>query len=67
LQLPGFAVLYRNQPVVVSWFGVADPFSVAVVFVTSVAATVVTLGADAVLNDITDPKPVPAALEAMAQ
>jgi hypothetical protein len=67
LQLPGFTVLYRNQPVVVSWFGFAEPLSVAPVLVTEVAATVDTVGADAVVNDITEPKPVPTAFEAMAQ
>ena len=60
-------MLYRKYPVVVSWFGFADPFNVAPVLVTRVAAAVVTVGAAAVVNDITAPKPVPAAFEAMAQ
>ncbi len=55
------------RPVAESMFGFADPFSVAPLLVTEVAATVATVGVDAVLNDITAPKLVPAAFEAMAQ
>jgi hypothetical protein len=67
LQVPGLTVLYRKYPVVADWFGFAEPLSVAPVVVTDVAATVVTVGTDAVVNDITVPNPVPAEFEAMAQ
>jgi hypothetical protein len=52
---------------VASWFGLADPFSVAPVLDTEVAAVVTTVGAAAVVNDISAPKLVPTELEAMAQ
>jgi hypothetical protein len=67
LQDAGLTVLYRNHPVVASRFGFAVPFSVALVLVTDVAATVVTVGGAAVVNDITSPKPVPTEFDAMAQ
>jgi hypothetical protein len=67
LQVPGFVVPYRNHPVVVSWFGFADPFSVAPVLDTEVAAAVTTVGVADVVNESTEPKPVPTEFEAMAQ
>jgi hypothetical protein len=67
LQVPGFVVPYRNHPVVASWFGLAEPFSVAPVLDTEVAAAVTTVGAADVVNDITAPKLVPTEFEAMAQ
>ena len=48
-------------------FGFAAPLSVAPVLVTALAATVVTDDSAAVVNDITAPKPVPVAFEAIAQ
>jgi hypothetical protein len=39
LQVPGFAVLYRNQPVAVAPLGLAEPFKVAELEVTTVAAS----------------------------
>ncbi|MCZ7685288.1 MAG: hypothetical protein M5U28_43530 [Sandaracinaceae bacterium] len=51
-------------------FGLALPFSVAVAPVRSVAASVVTAGAEVptgVVKDITAPKLVPSAFEAIAQ
>ena len=47
--------------------GFADPFKVAEVDVTSVAAAVVVVGTLGVVNESTAPKPVPSELEAMAQ
>ena len=70
LQVPGSELLYRNQPVAVSPLGFAEPFSVAEVNVTAVAAEVVTLGVDpegAATNERTLPKEGPAVLEAIAQ
>jgi hypothetical protein len=67
LQLPGFTVLYRNQPVAAKPFGFADPLSVALELVTAVAAEVVTVGCDVVVNVITVPKLVPSEFDAMAQ
>ena len=64
-QVPGVTALYRNHPVVASWFGLAEACSVAPALVTDVASTVVTEGGAAVVNDITAPKLVPAAFEAM--
>jgi hypothetical protein len=66
-QAPGFTVSYRNQPVAASSFGLAEPFSVAPVAVITVAAEVVTTGAPGVVNESTEPKPVPTALSAIAQ
>jgi hypothetical protein len=60
-------VSYRNHAVVVDTFGVPDPFNVADVLVTAVAADVVTEGAAAVVNESTDPTDVPMPLEAIAQ
>ena len=47
--------------------GFADPFSVAEVDVTSVAAEVVVVGTVGVVNDITAPNATPSAFEAIAQ
>ena len=67
LQLPGFVVAYRKYPVVAARFGLPEPFSVAVVEVTLVAATVVAVAGAAVVNDSTDPSAVPSVLCTMAQ
>jgi hypothetical protein len=48
-------------------FGLPEPFSVAPVLVTNVAAAVVTVGAAVVENDRTAPKLVPTELLAIAQ
>ncbi len=48
-------------------FGLASPFIVAELLVTSVAAFVVTVGAASVVKERTEPKDVPYALFAMAQ
>ena len=47
--------------------GFADPFSVAVVEATAVAAEVVTAGTPDVVNDSTAPNAVPSEFEAIAQ
>ncbi len=47
--------------------GSADPFSVAELDATSVAADVVTVGEASVVNESTAPSAVPSALVAMAQ
>ena len=49
-QLPGFVVLYLNQPVVNPPFGFAEPLRVADVDNTFIAALVVTDGADSVVE-----------------
>ena len=67
LQTPGLVVEYRNQPVPALPRGFAEPLSVAVVPVTSVAADVVTAGAAEVVKLRTVPKRVPAEFEAIAQ
>jgi hypothetical protein len=68
LQVPGFDVLYRNQPVVAAPFGFAEPFRVAVAAATDVAACDVVAGASApVVNESTDPKLVPMLLLDIAQ
>jgi hypothetical protein len=68
LQVPGLAVEKRNQPVVASPPGIADPFSWPVVPVSTVALLVVTAGSAAgVVKERTAPKPNPKAFEAMAQ
>lgn len=60
LHVPGLAVLYRNHPVVAAPFGLAEPFSVAVVPVKLDALFVETVGAAAgVVNERIDPNPVP--------
>ena len=60
LQLPGLTVSYRNQPVVASPPGFADPFNWAVVPVSSVALFVFTDGGLAsVVNERTAPNVVP--------
>ena len=68
LQVPGSELLYRNQPVVASLFGLAEPFSVADIGVTEVAVAVVTDGAEgAATNESTLPNDVPELLDAIAQ
>jgi hypothetical protein len=67
LHVPGLVVAYRNHPVAANWFGLADPFSVAPVLDTEVAAAVTTVGAADVVNESTDPNLVPTEFEAMAQ
>ena len=47
--------------------GLAEPFKVAELEVTTVAASVVTLGAAMVVKESTEPKAMPSLLEAMAQ
>ena len=46
LQLPGWLVLYRNQPVAEVPFGSAEPLRVAALLVTEVAAPVETVGGE---------------------
>jgi hypothetical protein len=53
--------------VLASELGLAAPFRVAPVAVTSVAGDVLTDGGAVVVNDSTTPTLVPAALEAIAQ
>jgi hypothetical protein len=67
LQLPGFTVLYRNQPVAEVMFGFAEALMFAVVPVIPVAARVVTVGTADVENDSTEPKLLPTEFSAMAQ
>jgi len=67
LHVTGLVVLKRNQPVVVSPFGSADPLSVAVVSPIPEAALVVTVGADGVVNEPRPPNTVPCELEPIAQ
>jgi hypothetical protein len=47
--------------------GFAEPFKVALLEVSAVAAAVVTAGAESVVNESTDPKAIPSLLEVMAQ
>ena len=67
LQLPGFDVLYRNQPVVAAALGLAEASSVAPLLVTAVAPTVRTVGAPGTVNEKMEPNAVPEALETIAQ
>jgi uncharacterized membrane protein HdeD (DUF308 family) len=53
--------------VVAASIGLAEPFSLAVVLATVVAAEVVTAGTAAVVNESTEPKEVPTEFEAIAQ
>ena len=64
---PGFVVLNRNQPVVASPLGSAEPLSVAWTLVTPEAAFVVTVGALKVTKLVIAPKAVPAEFDAIAQ
>jgi hypothetical protein len=60
-------VPYSNVTVVLLPFGLTDPFKVAVVLVTDVAAEEVAAGATrfaSVVNDRSDPRTVPAAFTA---
>ena len=52
---------------VVARFGLAVPFSVAEVLVRKLTALVVTAGGSGVVNESSEPNPVPTLLEAMAQ
>jgi hypothetical protein len=67
LHVPGFVVEYRNVAVVALEFGMPEPFSVADVDATLVAAAVVMLGGAAVVNERTTPKPRPSTFEPIAQ
>jgi len=68
LHVPGLTVAYRNQPIVASPPGFAEPFSCPVVPERSVAALVVTTGAAAgVVNERSDPNDVPYVFRPMAQ
>lgn len=67
LHTPGSEVEYRKWPSAASPFGFEEPLSVAELDVTNVAAEVTAVGAFGVVNDSTDPKAVPSALDAMAQ
>ena len=67
LHAPGFVVLNRKNAYELAPLGLAVPLKVTELDVTSVAASVVTLGASSVVKDSTDPKPVPSALCTMAQ
>ena len=65
--VPGLVGLHRNQPVVLFPFGFPDPLSVAVVAMTGVAASVLTVGNDGVVNMRTVPYAMPTAFWAIAQ
>ena len=65
--MPGFVVEYRKYPNAASPLGFAEPFNVAELDVSKVAADVTAVGALGVVNDMSDPKAVPSALEAMAE
>jgi hypothetical protein len=67
LQAAGLVALKRNHPVAAARFGFPEPFSVALVAVTGVAASVVAVGAEAVVKERTAAKAVPSLLETMAQ
>ena len=67
LHVPGFVVLYRNQPVEDDPFGIADPLTVAPVPEMAVAGVVVTAGAAVVVNESTVPNDAPATFCAIAQ
>ena len=57
LQVPGLVVAMRNQAVVAAPLGFADPFKVMAM---PVAPSVLTVGGLAgVVNDISEPRPVP--------
>jgi hypothetical protein len=59
LQVPGFVVEYRNQPIAIARFGIPEPFSCAAVLEMLVAATVVVVGGVGVVNVTTLPNVVP--------
>lgn len=65
--MPGSVVEYRKCPNAASPLGLADPFIVAELEVTTVAAEVTAVGAVGVVNESTDPNDVPSALDAIAQ
>ena len=65
--VPGFTVLYRNQPVAMAPLGSPVPFSEAEVEDTEVADVVVATGAEGVVKVKTEPNEVPTALDAIAQ
>lgn len=67
LQVVGFVVEKRKDPVVAAPKGVPAPLSVALADVTRVAAEVVTAGAASVVKDNTAPNEVPMEFWAMAQ
>ena len=67
LQAPGFTLLYLNHAVAVAPFGLTVPLRVAEVAFTFVGGSVVTDGALAATKFNTEPNPVPAAFEPMAQ
>jgi hypothetical protein len=65
--VPGFVVLYRNQPVAEARLGLPEPLRFAEVLVRLFAAAVKAVGADGVMNVCTAPSAVPIELVASAQ